>query len=102
MGGLNLVADLAPSGAAHRGPDDKGLHGTSKAVLEATRLAMRGLADGRQPMVDAESGVVVVCNGEIDNHAQLRSWRSGSRGHPSRKACRQDAGDTISDSVVRK
>jgi asparagine synthase (glutamine-hydrolysing) len=59
---------------AHRGPDDWGLHGTSAAVLGATRLAIRGLADGRQPMVDAGSGIVVVCNGEIDNHASLRAW----------------------------
>jgi asparagine synthase (glutamine-hydrolysing) len=59
---------------AHRGPDDAGLHGTDTAILGATRLAIRGLADGRQPMVDPASGVVVVCNGEIDNHASLRSW----------------------------
>ena len=66
---------------AHRGPDDSGLHGTSAAVLGATRLAIRGLADGRQPMVDAGSGVVVVCNGEIDNHASLRAWLA-ARGRP--------------------
>jgi asparagine synthase (glutamine-hydrolysing) len=59
---------------AHRGPDDSGVHRESAAVIGATRLAIRGLADGRQPMVDARSGVVVVCNGEIDNHASLRSW----------------------------
>ena len=66
---------------AHRGPDDSGLHGTRAAVLGATRLAIRGLADGRQPMVDAGSGVVVVCNGEIDNHASLRAWLA-ARGRP--------------------
>jgi asparagine synthase (glutamine-hydrolysing) len=66
---------------AHRGPDDSGVHRTGAAVIGATRLAIRGLADGRQPMVDAPSGVVVVCNGEIDNHASLRSWLE-SRGRP--------------------
>ena len=64
---------------AHRGPDDSGVHRTSAAVIGATRLAIRGLADGRQPMVDAQSGVVVVCNGEIDNHASLRSWLEARR-----------------------
>jgi asparagine synthase (glutamine-hydrolysing) len=59
---------------AHRGPDDSGVHQTNAAVIGATRLAIRGLADGRQPMVDARSGIVAVCNGEIDNHASLRSW----------------------------
>jgi asparagine synthase (glutamine-hydrolysing) len=66
---------------AHRGPDDSGVYGSSAAVIGATRLAIRGLADGRQPMVDARSGVVVVCNGEIDNHASLRSWLE-TRGRP--------------------
>ena len=66
---------------AHRGPDDSGLHGTDTAVLGATRLAIRGLADGRQPMVDPGSGIVVVCNGEIDNHRSLRSWLA-ARGRP--------------------
>ncbi|HEY7141875.1 MAG TPA: asparagine synthase (glutamine-hydrolyzing) [Methylomirabilota bacterium] len=66
---------------AHRGPDDSGVHATGAAVLGATRLAIRGLADGRQPMVDAGSGIVVVCNGEIDNHASLRSWLA-ARGRP--------------------
>lgn len=66
---------------AHRGPDDSGLHGAGAAVLGATRLAIRGLADGRQPMVESGSGIVAVCNGEIDNHASLRSWLE-ARGRP--------------------
>jgi len=33
-------------------------------VLGATRLAIRGLADGAQPMVDPDTRIVVVCNGE--------------------------------------
>src|SRR5262249_61217101 len=35
---------------AHRGPDDSGLFITDGGVLGATRLASRGLQDGRQPM----------------------------------------------------
>src|SRR5271167_2228543 len=59
---------------SHRGPDDVGLNASESAVLGATRLAIRGGDDGRQPMVDAASGVVAVCNGEIDNHRELRRW----------------------------
>ena len=59
---------------AHRGPDDQGVYETDLAVLGASRLAIRGLGDGRQPMIDPETGVVVVCNGEIDNHRELRGW----------------------------
>ena len=59
---------------SHRGPDDVGLNAADCAVLGATRLAIRGGDDGRQPMIDAASGVVAVCNGEIDNHKELRKW----------------------------
>ena len=59
---------------AHRGPDDRGQLTSGAATLGATRLAIRGLASGQQPMVDRASGVVAVCNGEIDNHAELRAW----------------------------
>ncbi|QXP89915.1 asparagine synthase (glutamine-hydrolyzing) [Methylococcus capsulatus] len=59
---------------AHRGPDDSGVAGDGSAVFGMARLAIRGCHDGRQPMVDAETGVMMVCNGEIDNHAELRGW----------------------------
>jgi asparagine synthase (glutamine-hydrolysing) len=59
---------------AHRGPDDSGIATEPRAMLGATRLAIRGLHSGKQPMVDGESGVIVVCNGEIDNHRELRHW----------------------------
>ncbi len=70
---------------SHRGPDDVGLNASECAVLGATRLAIRGGDDGRQPMVDAASGVVAVCNGEIDNHKDLRRWLA-ERGRPVKQA----------------
>ena len=70
---------------SHRGPDDVGSHVSESAVLGATRLAIRGGNDGRQPLVDAASGVVAVCNGEIDNHQELRRWLAG-RGRPVTQA----------------
>ena len=66
---------------SHRGPDETGRVATSNAVLGATRLAIRGLSDGSQPRVDAASGLVTVCNGEIDNHRELRAWLA-ERGRP--------------------
>jgi asparagine synthase (glutamine-hydrolysing) len=59
---------------AHRGPDDSAFVAGRGAVFGATRLAIRGLANGRQPMVDPATGILVVCNGEIDNHEALRGW----------------------------
>ena len=70
---------------SHRGPDDVGLHASASAVLGATRLAIRGGDDGKQPMIDAASGVIAVCNGEIDNHQELRRWLA-ERGRPVKQA----------------
>jgi asparagine synthase (glutamine-hydrolysing) len=59
---------------SHRGPDAVGEVETESAVLGATRLTIRGLEESSQPMVDPETGIVAVCNGEIDNHRELRRW----------------------------
>ncbi len=84
--GSSFVAKLSRDRVAamvaalsHRGPDDSDLSGGDVAVLGATRLAIRGLGSGKQPIVDAISGIVAVCNGEIDNHRELRRWL-GERG----------------------
>ncbi len=66
---------------AHRGPDDVGKMTTESAVLGVTRLAIRGLSDANQPILDTGSGVLAVCNGEIDNHRELRRWLA-ERGRP--------------------
>ncbi len=68
---------------SHRGPDAMGRATSDSAVLGATRLAIRGPQDGRQPMVDEQTGVIAVCNGEIDNHRELRRWLA-ERGRPVR------------------
>ncbi|MFO1477921.1 MAG: asparagine synthase (glutamine-hydrolyzing) [Verrucomicrobiota bacterium] len=69
----------------HRGPDATGFSASRDAVLGATRLAIRGISDGTQPIVDEATGVLAVCNGEIDNHRQLREWLA-ARGRPVRRA----------------
>lgn len=58
----------------HRGPDDTGTAHWQNGFFGMTRLAIRGINDGKQPIVDAQTGVVVACNGEIDNHQALRLW----------------------------
>ena len=65
------------SGLRHRGPDDVGSAGDERAIFGVARLAIRGIADGRQPVVDPDTGITAVCNGEIDNHRELRSWLEG-------------------------
>jgi asparagine synthase (glutamine-hydrolysing) len=60
---------------SHRGPDATRQVDTDLAVLGATRLAIRGPNDQvNQPFADAENGLIVACNGEIDNHRELGRW----------------------------
>ncbi len=66
---------------SHRGPDATDSVATPSAVLGVARLAIRGLSDANQPIVDAETGIIAVCNGEIDNHRELRRWLA-ERGRP--------------------
>lgn len=58
----------------HRGPDGEESIDCPHGALGAGRLAIRGLVNGSQPIVDEETGVIAVCNGEIDNHRELRVW----------------------------
>lgn len=65
----------------HRGPDGQWMRGDERAVFGMARLTIRGLTSGQQPLVDETTGVMVVCNGEIDNHLELRSFLA-ERGRP--------------------
>jgi asparagine synthase (glutamine-hydrolysing) len=57
----------------HRGPDGEGSWADGHAALGHRRLSIVDLSEnGRQPMGDPDTGVQLVCNGEIYNHAALR------------------------------
>jgi len=56
----------------HRGPDGDGYHVEPHLGLGHLRLAIVDLAGGAQPMTTEDGNVVVVFNGEIYNHAELR------------------------------
>ena len=70
----SLQAGLGAIG--HRGPDDSGIFVDSSigVGLAHTRLAIQDLSpQGHQPMASADSGVVLVFNGEIYNFRELRA-----------------------------
>lgn len=56
----------------HRGPDGNGMYTEGPVGLGHTRLAIIDLAGGDQPMKSADGRTVVVFNGEIYNHRELR------------------------------
>src|SRR5512147_303585 len=64
----------------HRGPDGEGLHVSGPVGLGHRRLAIVDVAGGHQPMANEDETVWITFNGEIYNHAALRSELE-ARGH---------------------
>ena len=64
----------------HRGPDGHGHFKGGPVGLAHRRLSISDLRSGAQPMFNEDSSIVVVFNGEIYNHLELRSVLE-SRGH---------------------
>ena len=56
----------------HRGPDQQGVFESKRVSLGATRLKVLDLHGGDQPIATADGDVVIVFNGEIYNHEDLR------------------------------
>lgn len=57
---------------AHRGPDQEGKFINDKVALGFRRLSIIDLDHGMQPMFNETGDVVIVFNGEIYNHLELR------------------------------
>src|SRR5258706_10370791 len=57
----------------HRGPDRQATVSLPHAQVGAGRLRITDLTAGDQPLVSARTGAVLVFNGEIYNHRELRS-----------------------------
>jgi asparagine synthase (glutamine-hydrolysing) len=65
----------------HRGPDDEGRHVVPGIALGMRRLSIIDVSGGHQPIFNEDESVVVVFNGEIYNHHQIRTrlTRDGHR-----------------------
>src|SRR5690242_3436423 len=69
----------------HRGPDDGGvwLEPDHRVALSHRRLSIVDLSpSGHQPMLSHDARYVLAYNGEIYNHAQLRSQLEAAGGGP--------------------
>lgn len=83
----NVVAAMCDS-LRHRGPDDEGLHVEGSVGLGMRRLSVIDLSAGDQPIYSEDGRVVLVFNGEIYNHREIREelrakrheFRGGSDG----------------------
>ena len=57
----------------HRGPNDSGIYFNKNFALGSTRLSIIDLSkDGHMPMFSKDRRYVIVYNGEIYNHVELR------------------------------
>ncbi|MDW8246344.1 MAG: asparagine synthase (glutamine-hydrolyzing) [Sandaracinaceae bacterium] len=66
---------------SHRGPDGDGVFLSGPCILGHRRLAIIDIEGGAQPMVDRESGVAIVFNGEIYNYKEIRASLKCERFH---------------------
>ncbi|MCX6957702.1 MAG: asparagine synthase (glutamine-hydrolyzing) [Verrucomicrobiae bacterium] len=73
--GSREVLERMTRALAHRGPDAEGFFVEEKSGVNFghRRLAIVDLVDGAQPMTTADGELVIVFNGEIYNHAELRA-----------------------------
>lgn len=67
----NLLTSMMDK-IVHRGPDSSGRYVDDNIALGFRRLSIVDLADGDQPMFNEDGSLVIVFNGEIYNHADLR------------------------------
>ncbi len=93
----------------HRGPDDEGtwIDEAAGLGLGFRRLSILDLsAAGHQPMVSADGGTVMVFNGEIYNHHELRDALAADgvrfRGHSDSEALLESIARHGVDAVLRR
>ena len=81
----DAIAEAMAARLAHRGRDDRGVWSDAEAgiALGFRRLSILDLSSaGHQPMLSADGALVMVFNGEIYNHRELRAALPGPwRGH---------------------
>lgn len=69
--------ERATAALAHRGPDDRGTFVSGTFGMGHTRLSIIDLAGGHQPLYADDGRLVLVANGEIYNHVELRHELEG-------------------------
>ena len=80
------VVESMNAALVHRGPDSGGVVVQGPVALGARRLSIIDLEHGEQPMANEDGRSVVVHNGEIYNHDELRADLH-SKGHAFATRC---------------
>lgn len=66
------IAGRMQRALAHRGPDHRGLYAEPGLVLGINRLSIVDLTTGNQPIFNEDRSLVIVYNGELYNHSDIR------------------------------
>ena len=69
---LTSIADSMRGAIHHRGPDNEGFHREPGLVLGNNRLSIVDLSGGNQPIFNEDRTLIIIFNGEIYNHIELR------------------------------
>jgi asparagine synthase (glutamine-hydrolysing) len=69
---LTSIANSMRDAIHHRGPDNAGLYREPGLVLGNNRLSIVDLSGGNQPIFNEDRTLIIVYNGEIYNHIELR------------------------------
>ena len=88
IAGFTHIRRAAPAGRiqeavasiVHRGPNQQGVFESEAVSLGAARLKIIDIEGGDQPILSGDGGTVIVFNGEIYNHLELRRELE-QRGH---------------------
>lgn len=67
----------ATSCLIHRGPDQQDVYESKDISLGAVRLTIIDLVSGEQPMRSEDDDTILVFNGEVYNHRELRAELQG-------------------------
>ncbi|MGQ0552052.1 MAG: asparagine synthase (glutamine-hydrolyzing) [Planctomycetota bacterium] len=67
---------------AHRGPDSDGFHHAGEVALAHRRLSIIDVSGGDNPLRDDSGRVVLMFNGEIYNHRELRAQLEAAGARP--------------------
>lgn len=73
IGGKYVKPESFLDSLSHRGPDNIGFFEENNIMLGHTRLSIQDLSEnGNQPMFSADNRYVLIFNGEIYNHLEIR------------------------------
>lgn len=72
---------------AYRGPDDEQFHADQSSGFVFRRLSIVDLAGGRQPFLNEDGNLLLMVNGEIYNHRELRTRLRGQHIFASDSDC---------------